>query len=160
MRGKPGNNRSLKGGRRITPAGAGKTPPAYFLYRHGRDHPRRCGENISGKIDKILYIGSPPQVRGKHTANKAKLLHCGITPAGAGKTSRKTKEKNKNKDHPRRCGENSATCSGANSDRGSPPQVRGKRTVKRSAAFYPRITPAGADTDRYAWRGFSPHLRG
>ena len=50
---------------RITPAGAGKT-------RHGRtdsgchrDHPRRCGENISAVRLIASLQGSPPQVRGK-----------------------------------------------------------------------------------------------
>ena len=50
---------------RITPAGAGKRA----IGREGGcgnwDHPRRCGEKLSGWIARWQMKGSPPQVRGK-----------------------------------------------------------------------------------------------
>ena len=91
----------------ITPAGAGKTTPKYRYRIPPEDHPRRCGENF---IDASLgsdYLGSPPQVRGKHQICDRKLSCRRITPAGAGKTKRKRELNCPMQDHPRRCGENS-----------------------------------------------------
>ena len=50
---------------RITPAGAGKTPPLLCRVCPYRDHPRRCGENLQTRRDPQSLQGSPPQVRGK-----------------------------------------------------------------------------------------------
>ena len=50
---------------RITPAGAGKTQTSYDVHGADRDHPRRCGENLSVSLRKHCPLGSPPQVRGK-----------------------------------------------------------------------------------------------
>ena len=50
---------------RITPAGAGKTPPKGKQKSILRDHPRRCGENYDFTEFNIVRVGSPPQVRGK-----------------------------------------------------------------------------------------------
>ena len=70
----------------ITPAGAGKT--YYELYNSQRlqDHPRRCGENDDIQPEFPNVVGSPPQVRGKHTDSLHLLGNDRITPAGAGKT--------------------------------------------------------------------------
>ena len=72
----------------ITPAGAGKT----FLDEPEKeeqwDHPRRCGENEMQVITARVSEGSPPQVRGKHSYLPIFGHFNGITPAGAGKTSR------------------------------------------------------------------------
>ena len=67
-----------------------------------------------------------------------------ITPAGAGKTLRKTCNAVAYKDHPRRCGENLHDVESANYDEGSPPQVRGKPARIEAAEPLSRITPAGA----------------
>ena len=50
----------------ITPAGAGKTSGSPFVHKQVRDHPRRCGENLTATRPTRLMSGSPPQVRGKH----------------------------------------------------------------------------------------------
>ena len=50
---------------RITPAGAGKTAQLHTPHRCCKDHPRRCGENLSQSNSGIGESGSPPQVRGK-----------------------------------------------------------------------------------------------
>ena len=71
----------------ITPAGAGKTAEALGgLANHG-DHPRRCGENLSGRLLPGGALGSPPQVRGKLFLWTTTSLLPRITPAGAGKTA-------------------------------------------------------------------------
>ena len=87
MRGKPPENIDLKGGKRITPACAGKTGHITDNPRKFKDHPRVCGENaiISEALNSVS--GSPPRVRGK--LHKRGLLRgsLGITPACAGKTT-------------------------------------------------------------------------
>ena len=91
---------------RITPAGAGKTVTLMRLYRQRMDHPRRCGENDTGRNRRGKSTGSPPQVRGKQGGNFALPGMNGITPAGAGKTLSAEVPLLLRRDHPRRCGEN------------------------------------------------------
>ena len=73
-----------------------------------QDHPRRCGENKEAQAIKVLCTGSPPQVRGKLARAMLEKEFIGITPAGAGKTDFDFDWNEIEKDHPRRCGENSA----------------------------------------------------
>ena len=88
------------------------------------DHPRRCGENGVKCCKMRLYVGSPPQVRGKHLFKKFGKHIQGITPAGAGKTPCWLSRWAVCRDHPRRCGENMPSGCGS--------------------AVSVRITPAGA----------------
>ena len=75
---------------RITPAGAGKTFHRAALTRLNWDHPRRCGENpLLGGVAGFAP-GSPPQVRGKLENKAATLRDTRITPAGAGKTLKRS----------------------------------------------------------------------
>ena len=71
---------------RITPAGAWKTGVLYVNRGRGRDHPRRCGENLTCHRKGGLVSGSPPQVRGKLYFKFYFTCIIRITPAGAGKT--------------------------------------------------------------------------
>ena len=71
---------------RITPAGAGKTVLVVAPGGAYRDHPRRCGENRRRERGEGVYLGSPPQVRGKRDAVLLFSRSDRITPAGAGKT--------------------------------------------------------------------------
>ena len=58
--------------------------------------------------------------------------------------------KPKQKDHPRRCGENFDVFIITSKQIGSPPQVRGKLFVPADITTKSRITPAGAGkTERY-----------
>ena len=70
--------------------------------------------------------GSPPQVRGKRIRTFASFEPVRITPAGAGKTPLIRHPAGAGRDHPRRCGENSALHELQERAAGSPPQVRGK----------------------------------
>ena len=72
--------------------------------------------------------GSPPQVRGKHTAGLWPKNSYRITPAGAGKTPYLSLFSFIFQDHPRRCGENGVQTLMINTDK--------------------RITPAGAGKTR------------
>ena len=71
-----------------------------------KDHPRRCGENLTVFQLCPKSPGSPPQVRGKPENPGAVDWNTRITPAGAGKTFWKVNGYGNLEDHPRRCGEN------------------------------------------------------
>ena len=88
VRGKPEFHLLSLRYRRITPAGAGKTWLFGFLWCVRWDHPRRCGENVITCISGAGISGSPPQVRGKLSVVTPVMPEAGITPAGAGKTSK------------------------------------------------------------------------
>ena len=83
-------------------------------------------------------------MRGK--LRKVNIVHAasGITPAGAGKTRRRTIANTCPEDHPRRCGENLFFGRGSRTPAGSPPQVRGKLLGFHFCEHSVRITPAGA----------------
>ena len=129
---------------RITPAGAGKTFTKYFTASFVPDHPRRCGENSPQRQRLTLEVGSPPQVRGKHSCACGRNGDTGITPAGAGKTNLQFCGQIDGADHPRRCGENTRTVNADGKIGGSPPQVRGKQLAELAEIPAVRITPAGA----------------
>ena len=129
---------------RITPAGAGKTALLAVVFFVKPDHPRRCGENFHPLRSELATLGSPPQVRGKLHQILPVTSPPRITPAGAGKTPMQYIERRKNRDHPRRCGENPLYPSNNARGLGSPPQVRGKRADKFGSATQYGITPAGA----------------
>ena len=65
VRGKPHPRTAQCRSPRITPAGAGKTTRHRRSHRRSRDHPRRCGENLTLGQPSVVARGSPPQVRGK-----------------------------------------------------------------------------------------------
>ena len=144
MRGKPVKHIGYNVLVGITPACAGKTTGAATLGELLRDHPRVCGENGTQSSIFRPVVGSPPRVRGKLKGKIFFIAMCGIIPAWAGKTKRPSASPNRQKDHPRVCGEN-PTCSiiffvfG-----GSPPRVRGKLGVRIARPLIVRITPACA----------------
>ena len=128
----------------ITPAGAGKTGIVAHADGFAKDHPRRCGENLSTFRHHRKERGSPPQVRGKLSHIGFYVGTFGITPAGAGKTYTACDHPRACRDHPRRCGENNCNTASSRSGRGSPPQVRGKQLQYIFRVRSIRITPAGA----------------
>ena len=89
-------------------------------------------------------MGSPPQVRGKHSFILVAVVTERITPAGAGKTPRRFAPLKSARDHPRRCGENPYVEGIVTCEAGSPPQVRGKLSTLINRVTGSRITPAGA----------------
>ena len=121
-------------------------------YRSNRDHPRRCGENKGQGIRWLIFVGSPPQVRGKLPEFGGNATIDRITPAGAGKTAAQSLPEPTWRDHPRRCGENQMRIQPCGLYRGSPPQVRGKRTYAVKFALDYGITPAGAGKTMLVWR--------
>ena len=83
-------------------------------------------------------------MRGKLTPVTIIFPPSWITPACAGKTGLNEAERTIGEDHPRMCGENSVVPSSASSNKGSPPHVRGKPTIKSRLAQAMGITPACA----------------
>ena len=153
MRGKLGYSFFNNVGKRITPAGAGKTISRLHVLSFLQDHPRRCGENQSFTRLRKHRLGSPPQVRGKLRCAVNTAVDCGITPAGAGKTIFSFFHPIHNQDHPRRCGENPTTKRAYRRTLGSPPQVRGKPVSAGGLGMTFRITPAGAGKTQHGLRG-------
>ena len=103
-----------------------------------------CGENIRSLRITAAEVGSPPRVRGKRDTQDACARADRITPACAGKTSRRPPRRDTARDHPRVCGENSAALCYVREHLGSPPRVRGKRARKFERSASQRITPACA----------------
>ena len=74
-----------------------------------KDHPRTCGEKEGLKYDTEILQGSPPHMRGKEYRAQSIVRPAGITPAHAGKSALLTPTYRQRWDHPRTCGEKSAT---------------------------------------------------
>ena len=105
MRGK-GYVKATRASRRgITPAYAGKSEKESLTVERLRDHPRVCGEKLYDIPFSANQAGSPPRMRGK-VSSSCTLVSCkGITPAYAGKRTRKQGQSGYAWDHPRVCGE-------------------------------------------------------
>ena len=144
MRGKLSPHSQIGQLARITPAGAGKTLQRLVRRVAERDHPRRCGENLS-KIDfTVEHVGSPPRMRGKRFYKLITAASGRITPAHAGKTVPPIVKSRHNKDHPRACGENCQPVTASLWITGSPPRMRGKLICWALTHAASGITPAHA----------------
>ena len=111
---------------RITPAYAGKRFDPIHRITFQRDHPRVCGEKITGGNLLPVNKGSPPRMRGKANKGFAFLDKVRITPAYAGKSSCSAYCGRGRKDHPRVCGEKRKCAAQHIRTLGSPPRMRGK----------------------------------
>ena len=114
-------------GRRLIPAGAGKTHVQQPWLILEAAHPRRCGENEPANKVAPVVDGSSPQVRGKPLLRLSSLRLLRLIPAGAGKTADEGHSLRAAEAHPRRCGENGFSEKSYGGSHGSSPQVRGKR---------------------------------
>ena len=90
---------------RITPACAGKSNRNCNCTSRFEDHPRVCGEKFLNPLLYLWLLGSPPRVRGKADVRRRGAYTYRITPACAGKREKLLFFSEKNKDHPRVCGE-------------------------------------------------------
>ena len=109
MRGKPYRYGAGSAHQRITPAHAGKTIVGSYAVTRFRDHPRACGENKEQVLQDFFSGGSPPRMRGKLEYRVEGETNLRITPAHAGKTAKAYEAWQELWDHPRACGENSAS---------------------------------------------------
>ena len=167
MRGKQLFTGKLNSNFRITPAGAGKTPPkARFIplsQDHPRrcgenggylphvqagawDHPRRCGENNKRTRSSDSSAGSPPQVRGKPKGLTYSMQASvgGSPPQVRGKHRGIAGFAWELGITPAGAGKTLTVSSIITFRPGSPPQVRGKLVGGSGTGKTTRITPAGA----------------
>ena len=105
MRGKASSLPRIPISPRITPAHAGKRRPRSRPKTPIWDHPRTCGEKQTTSSCPRPRSGSPPHMRGKAVHGLAVALQGGITPAHAGKRAARPSTRERNRDHPRTCGE-------------------------------------------------------
>ena len=103
-----------------------------------------CGEKIRVASPRITQRGSPPRVRGKVAERCYTDCACGITPACAGKRTRRLQMRQDERDHPRVCGEKRSLAHHRGGLLGSPPRVRGKGLFLYRWNRQHGITPACA----------------
>ena len=144
MRGKGGLGQNARFKARITPAYAGKRHSPCMRGTCPRDHPRVCGEKISGTTLITTQQGSPPRMRGKAPSLRERLHWHRITPAYAGKSGISPGFLLSYRDHPRVCGEKESVNDGTAIRAGSPPRMRGKAGQIQSQTPELGITPAYA----------------
>ena len=128
----------------ITPAWAGKSPPAGGLLSGPQDHPRMGGEKTVSSCRFILGQGSPPHGRGKVCSCFHFAVLVGITPAWAGKRWFRLIFCHLLQDHPRMGGEKCVCIVWVDAQRGSPPHGRGKADNPPTTEKKGGITPAWA----------------
>ena len=143
-RGRRPARRSGDGRSGITPACAGKTPRAVPAFGLEADHPRMRGEDAFDAPPAAPPIGSPPHARGRPPGCCAVGAKRRITPACAGKTSKRVEGGTLIRDHPRMRGEDPAGQSSRPRVAGSPPHARGRHSLPPVAVVSFRITPACA----------------
>ena len=164
MRGAPYQAPVKNGHLRIIPADAGSTSYATHLQRKTGDHPRGCGEHLTGPITVSMPNGSSPRMRGARTAEpmrpsprriipRMRGAHWlevifgfgfGIIPADAGSTHSDGSGCFSGWDHPRGCGEHT-NCEGSSAySLGSSPRMRGALKHCSRAIVICRIIPADA----------------
>ena len=112
----------------ITPAYAGKSSGGSVFTSGTRDHPRLCGEKLSGTWSTTSAAGSPPPMRGKAVVSRNPSRCSWITPAYAGKSVSEISLASTYTDHPRLCGEKDLLSFCGKRQIGSPPPMRGKVT--------------------------------
>ena len=130
--------------RGITPACAGKTLPHLRCGEGLQDHPRMRGEDASDEFKPAIESGSPPHARGRPDPRRRPERRRRITPACAGKTSRRQTRFRGNQDHPRMRGEDAVIRSRRDRNRGSPPHARGRHYGLGIKYMEGGITPACA----------------
>ena len=72
----------------IIPAHAGNTGVPFELLQERGDHPRACGEHITGNADDAVKAGSSPRMRGTRRNSCRRVPTRRIIPAHAGNTLR------------------------------------------------------------------------
>ena len=128
----------------ITPACAGKTSATEGRRHAQQDHPRMRGEDRLGGRINFVDVGSPPHARGRRARNTVDYSTPRITPACAGKTSRRQRLATLCADHPRMRGEDFALKVVKELLKGSPPHARGRHVYIVAPLDDVRITPACA----------------
>ena len=128
----------------IIPAYAGNTYRMCRLYTVPRDHPRVCGEHLTGNPYLLMVQGSSPRMRGTLGFSVTNTNDAGIIPAYAGNTWRPSSNLRCVRDHPRVCGEHEAFGTSASKAQGSSPRMRGTLVARIPEEIRGWIIPAYA----------------
>ena len=113
-----------------------------------------------------MRLGSPPRMRGKLNFSCSLLGVTRITPAHAGKTMLVWRPCRRDGDHPRACGENDFKLKSNRKEVGSPPRMRGKRSLRLSKPRMAKDHPRACGENRNALLpvvftiGSPPRMRG
>ena len=129
---------------RIIPADAGSTKNRDTPGGLQRDHPRGCGEHSSMMICVYAQLGSSPRMRGAPCCPGGDSQAQGIIPADAGSTVLQDIYDHDCRDHPRGCGEHTASPVDICSPEGSSPRMRGALAGRLGLIRRSRIIPADA----------------
>ncbi len=105
-----------------------------------------CGDHEPHARAFIWNMGSPPHVRGPHVWYIIFEEFMGITPACAGTTTLDNRHNVVGWDHPRMCGDHEVLLQMLTNRLGSPPHVRGPRSIDGIKNQEAGITPACAGT--------------
>ena len=123
-----GQGRQISG---IIPADAGSTLDIETGPQEPGDHPRGCGEHISGSMPWMGTSGSSPRMRGARSANAQSAFVSRIIPADAGSTDDEAKPGTQYQDHPRGCGEHMTARPPISIGSGSSPRMRGAQPLRK-----------------------------
>ena len=132
----------------IIPAYAGNTVRGSAVMMVGRDHPRVCGEHRNGRHHRHVHRGSSPRMRGTRLKGSYHMPTFGIIPAYAGNTCPKLAASMLHRDHPRVCGEHTASTQVLRRSLGSSPRMRGTLLRVRAERQSTGIIPAYAGNTR------------
>ena len=132
----------------ITPAWAGKRPPAPKSTPPHRDYPRVGGEELNILVVFRNLCGLPPRGRGRGIMKMVLWHALRITPAWAGKSLFHVRTAIKRPDYPRVGGEEKRISAERKSRHGLPPRGRGRGASDFSVRPIPGITPAWAGKRR------------
>ena len=105
MRGTPSQTQCAARPSGIIPAYAGNTVTIMKNPSKTWDHPRVCGEHLTGNPYLLMVQGSSPRMRGTLGFSVTNTNDAGIIPAYAGNTVSYGVKRLVNGDHPRVCGE-------------------------------------------------------
>ena len=128
----------------IIPAYAGNTFSRFLGMPDGWDHPRVCGEHLTGNPYLLMVQGSSPRMRGTLGFSVTNTNDAGIIPAYAGNTWRPSSNLRCVRDHPRVCGEHEAFGTSASKAQGSSPRMRGTLVARIPEEIRGWIIPAYA----------------
>ena len=128
----------------IIPAYAGNTDVYPTPRMPTWDHPRVCGEHFHCNHLFLLLLGSSPRMRGTHLVQAGTQQGNGIIPAYAGNTTNYGGCRNRNRDHPRVCGEHTLADSRITCAQGSSPRMRGTHFHSPPLVSWFGIIPAYA----------------
>ena len=118
------------------------------LIRCRQDHPRSCGEHLSGWSCRQAVQGSSPLVRGAPMRLAMCFRSERIIPARAGSTCAPRRSSARRRDHPRSCGEHQGVLRHTGHLGGSSPLVRGALRDALEHVRARRIIPARAGSTR------------